>query len=120
MAASSNDRALLSDSSAVGKTNYMLMGGMGAAVAGMMTRMGLKPKTDGEETVASKGSGMVSQRMSQAQNGSVSLSRSPSVKKPAFIEIPGDGSVMSHTDLIDVEEGIEVEGPFRPSTSYAI
>ena len=101
----------------------MLMGGLSAAFAGVMAKMGLKSAaTDG--SVTSGSSGIVSKRMAMAQSGAVvmPLDDGGSVA-PSFIEIPHESqstrSMPVAPGMLDVDEGVEVEGPYRPSASYA-
>lgn len=90
---------------------------MGAAVAAMMARIGLKKHDDNASTSGSS-AGIVSQRMSQSVNGAaIPLERN--VTKPSFITIQSDAtSTLGVID--DTNEGFEVDGPMRPSSQYAI
>lgn len=99
--------------------DYMLMGGMTAALAGVMAKMGMKWKDDDESTT-SGASGIVSKRMSLLQKSGGSVSSINSAQKaPSFINI-SNGQDYAEPELVEADEGIEVEGPYRPSSQYAI
>ena len=99
-------------------SNYALMGaGVTAAFAGIMARMGLSANDGSDSSTASDGegsSGVVSRRMNLLKNGDdVVPLEGPA---PRFIAIPKTYL----QDPIPVEEGIEVAGPSRPSSHYAV
>jgi hypothetical protein len=98
--------------------DYKLMGGMTAAFAGVMAKMGMKSSTGEDSSTTSGSSGIVSKRMSLLQNGGDTTSVGSKAKAPSFIEVPR--GLGSDHDVIELDEGIEVEGPFRPSSQYAI
>jgi len=98
------------------------MGGLGAAFAGIMARMGLKSRpTDGSITSGSSGIS-VSRRMAMAESG-VDVTPLDGGVAPSFIEIPHErASARSYpvdASIVNADQGVEVEGPYRPSSSYA-
>jgi hypothetical protein len=99
-------------------SDYKLMGGMAAAFAGVMAKMGLK-SSDEEASVTSGSSGIVSKRMSLLQNGAEVSPIYGGAAAPSFIDIPTDMDA-SVPEMLEADEGIEVEGPYRPSTQYAV
>jgi hypothetical protein len=112
----------LSARAAESGADYKLMG-MTAAFAGIMAKMGLKPSTgSGEDSSTTSGSsGIVSKRMSLLQKGdssSVVPERPASTRAPSFVAIRT--RLEQDHDMQQADEGIEVEGPFRPSSQYAI
>jgi hypothetical protein len=107
----------LSAESAEG-ADYKLMGGMTAALAGVMAKMGMRSPSGEDTSTTSGNSGIVSKRLSLLQNGGdVSAMAAPS-PKPAFIEIQNDLDY-SH-EMMECDESVEVEGPYRPSSQYAL
>lgn len=96
-------------------SDYALMGGVSAAFAGIMSRMGLSANDGSDSSTASEGSsGVVSRRMNLLKNGDdVVPLEGPN---PKFIAIPKTFI----QDPLPVEEGIEVSGPSRPSSHYAV
>jgi hypothetical protein len=99
--------------------DYKLMGGMSAAIAGVMMKMGLRPTSPSESgSVVSGNTGVVSKRLSLLQNGADVTPMAAPAPKPSFIEIQNDLDY-SH-DMIECDESVEVEGPYRPSSQYAL
>lgn len=99
------------------------MGGMTAAFAVLMAKMGMKqPPGVDDASTTSGSSGLVSKRMSLLQRGDAatvgSAAGSGTTRAPSFIAIQ-TGLDAEH-DMMQADEGIEVEGPYRPSTQYAI
>ena len=96
-------------------SDYALMGGVSAAFAGVMARMGLSANDGSDSSTSSEGSsGVVSRRMSLLKNGDdVVPLEGPN---PKFIAVPKTFI----PDPLPVEEGIEVSGPSRPSSHYAV
>ena len=92
------------------------MGGMSVALAGVMAKMGMKPS--GEDASTGGNSGIVSKRLSLLQNGADVASVAAPAPKPSFIEIQNDLDY-SH-DMIECDESVEIEGPYRPSSQYAL
>jgi len=79
-----------------------------------MAKMGLK-SDESDSSTASEESGVVSKRMSLVQNGhDVVPLEGPA---PRFINIP---KAPRAPEMLPVEEGIEVEGPLRPSSQYGV
>lgn len=97
-------------------SDYKLMGGVSAALAGVMAKMGMRPS--GEEASTGGNSGIVSKRLNLLQNGADVASVAAPAPKPAFIEIQNDLDY-SH-DMIECDESVEIEGPYRPSSQYAL
>ena len=91
-------------------TDYELAGGGKAAagIGGVLAFMGL---------ARLRQNGIVSKRMGLVKSGSKveSISSSPSAS-PTFVKVPA--SMSGPSTVIDavVNESIEVEGPYRPST----
>ena len=98
--------------------DYKLMGGMSAAIAGVMMKMGLRPTSSDSGSVVSGNTGIVSKRLSLLQNGADVTPIAAPAPKPSFIEIQNDLDY-SH-DMIECDESVEVEGPYRPSSQYAL
>jgi hypothetical protein len=94
------------------------MGGMSAAIAGVMMKMGLRPATSETESVVSNNTGIVSKRLSLLQNGADVTPMAAPAPKPSFIEVQNDFDY-AH-DLDECDESVEVEGPYRPSSQYAL
>jgi hypothetical protein len=112
----------LSARAAESGADYKLMG-MTAAFAGVMAKMGLKSSAgSGEDSSTTSGSsGIVSKRMSLLQKGdspSVVSERPATTRAPSFVAIRT--RLEPDYDMQQADEGIEVEGPFRPSSQYAI
>lgn len=82
-----------------------------------MSRMGLNSgdSTSGSST-ASEETGVVSKRMNLLKNGDDVVPLDGGAA-PQFIEVPKGNHVQ---EPLPVDEGIEVEGPYRPSSQYAI
>lgn len=99
-------------------SDFALMGGVTAAFGGIMARMGLKSSqgSSGSST-ASEETGVVSKRMNLLRSGGDVEPLDGGGAAPAFIEIPHE---MGTADPLPVEEGVEIEGPYRPSSQYAI
>ena len=98
--------------------NYKLMGGLTLALAGVMAKLGLKSKGD-DSSVTSGSSGIVSKRMSLLQRGEVVPPMNNAKEAPSFIEI-SKGHEYVQPEMVEADEGIEVEGPIRPSSQYAM
>ena len=96
----------------------MLMGGMAAAFAGVMAKMGMKSSPSEEGSTSSGSSGAVSKRLSLLQNGGDVAPMSRRAPAPSFIEIRNELD-LPH-DYLAEDESVEVEGPYRPSTQYAV
>lgn len=95
------------------------MGGMSAAIAGVMMKMGLRPTTSSDSgSVVSGNTGIVSKRLSLLQNGADVTPIAAPAPKPSFIEIQNDLDY-SH-DMIECDESVEIDGPYRPSSQYAL
>jgi hypothetical protein len=116
----------LSARAAESGADYKLMGMTAAATAafaGVMAKMGLKSSAgSGEDSSTTSGSsGIVSKRMSLLQKGdspSVVSERPATTRAPSFVAIRT--RLEPDYDMQQADEGIEVEGPFRPSSQYAI
>ena len=108
-------KSLTEDNDGATASDYALMGGVSAAFAGIMSRMGLSANDGSDSSTASEGSsGVVSRRMNLLKNGDdVVPLEGPN---PKFIAIPKTFI----PDPLPVEEGIEVSGPSRPSSHYAV
>lgn len=103
-------------SAAANGSDYKLMGGMTAAFAAVMAKMGMKPTPDDAST-RSGSSGAVSRRMSLLQKGG-QVSTLQREASPSFIEIRKDFD--APRGMVDAVEGVEVDGPYRPSSHYAV
>ena len=98
--------------------DYKLMGGMSAAIAGVMMKMGLRPTSSDSGSVISGNTGIVSKRLNLLQNGADVTPMAAPAPRPSFIEIQNDLDY-SH-DMTECDESVEVEGPYRPSSQYAL
>jgi hypothetical protein len=105
-------------------SKYMLMGtvGVGAAIAAAMARLGLKSNDDSSSTSGSStGSGMVSKRMSLMKDAEElpRVDDSASVT-PSFIEVRSSTRGLGSETFVEDLNGMEVQGPYRPSSNYAV
>jgi hypothetical protein len=94
------------------------MGGMAAAVAGVMAKLGMRSSSSEDGSVGSGNSGIVSKRLSLLKNGADVTPIAAPAPKPSFIDIQNDLDY-SH-DMVECDESVEVEGPYRPSSQYAL
>lgn len=91
---------------------------MTAAFAGVMAKMGLKQSSGEDSSTTSGSSGIVSKRLSLLKNGGDVSPMDRGAQAPSFIEIQTD--LDADHDMMIENESIEVEGPYRPSSQYAI
>lgn len=102
--------------------------GVAATIATTIGRLGLDDDeytTGGESSI--EGGGMVSKRMNllESGNGSISPIAEDASVAPSFIEINSTGGPASvvfdePSVCTSGNDSIEVTGPFRPSTNYAV
>ena len=80
-----------------------------------MARLGMKQGGSDSGSVTSGSSGIVSRRMALLESSGPNASVDEPSVAPSFIDIQNETE--SHWDEapVEAEEGIEVEGPFRPS-----
>lgn len=95
--------------------DYALMGGVTAAFSGILAGMGLRNDSKDSSTISEESNGIVSRRMTLLANGDDVVPLDDGVA-PKFIEIPK----RTETEVLPLEEGVEVDGPYRPSSQYAV
>lgn len=100
-------------------SDFSLMGtvgtlGAGAAIAGVMARLGMKGGSDGA-SVTSGSSGIVSRRMALLESDEPPPPVDTPSVAPSFIDIQSETESHWDESTVEMEEGVEIEGPFRPS-----
>jgi hypothetical protein len=105
-------------------SKYMLMGaaGVGVAIAAAMSKLGLK-STDDSSSTSGSNSGMVSKRskpvgLMQRSNDLPRVDDASAA--PSFIEIRTSARGLGSETFIEEHDGMEVQGPYRPSSNYAV
>lgn len=102
------------------RLGFLAAGAGLAGVAGMAAG-----RSQSTRSVASDNlSGSVSRRILSLEAGddmSAPYFRQDEGEHPVFVNIPNDGQsvVSSSPTLIEGADGIEIEGPYRPSSNYA-
>lgn len=99
----------------------MLMGanGVGAAIAAAMSKLGLKSYDDSSTTSGS--SGIVSKRMGLMQEvDELPRISDEASEAPSFIEVHSCHTGMGDETYMEAPDGMEVQGPYRPSSNYAV
>jgi len=95
------------------------MGAATAACGGILARMGLDTDDCDMSTASEEedDEGIVSRRMNLLQNGGDVVPLDGGTK-PSFVEIPHEMGMEQASPADD--NGFEVDGPYRPSSQYAI
>ena len=112
------------------------MGGLSAAVAGALARVGLGAggggSVDGGGSTSGSSTGIVSRRLADVEQGRTVVPVQRQLSRPSFIEVPSDERTTSSVapsvlacdqsvaPSVAGEVSVEVEGPHRPSSQYAI
>jgi hypothetical protein len=102
-------------------SNYLLMGtvGVSAAIAAAMARLGLKSNDDASATSDSS-NGMVSKRMALMKDAEELPRVDDSSVTPSFVEVRSSTRGLGTETFFEDLNGMEVQGPYRPSTNYAV